>query len=215
MAWRRAAGELPLRRRRQRAASAVAMSGAAVLLLLAGCSGDSEPGTGRAAAPTAPSSLATVPSVVERTAAAVPFGAPATPVAPATPAPLAATTQAEPGGEVAVSVTGIEPVRSQGEGPGQFTGQPAVAFTLALRNVSGRAVDLDAVNVTVSYGAGDLPAQPDSGPAARPLAGALQPGQTASGVYVFLVPEEQRSRVTTVVSYDAAKPAVSFTGPVG
>ncbi|EFC84985.1 hypothetical protein [Parafrankia sp. EUN1f] len=173
----------------------------AAVVALAGCGGGDDDGAGddpyRKQGPF-PTALAAVPSAPAPTAGPAPFTAPASGA-----------------GRVVVSVADISPVRSAGEGPGQFTGRPAVAFTFALRNDSGQVLDLSGANITVSYGADDTPAQPDDGGTVRPLAGTLQPGRTAGGVYVFLVPEDQRARVTAVVSYDPTKPAVVFTGPVG
>ncbi|MBX6388685.1 MAG: hypothetical protein IRZ08_06750 [Frankia sp.] len=168
-----------------------------LVLVAAGCGGADERDPYREQGPF-PTALAPMPS------------------GPAPTAPAVALTEPAGGsGGLRVAVTRTEAVRSVGQGPGELADQPAVAFTVEVRNESDQAISLDRVNVTVSYGPDGLPASPDDNPDAAGLAGTLAAGASATGVYVFRIPDDQRSDVSVVVSYDAAMPALVLTGPVG
>lgn len=167
----------------------------ALVLTVVGCDSDNDPYKDQGPFPTA---LAPVPAGTAATAS-----------------PLPITAAVDFGNKVTVSVPGTRSIRSGGTGPGELANKPAVAFTIELRNDSGHTIDLGPVTVTVSYGATSTPATADSGPENKPMRGTLKSGAAASGVYVFLIPEDQRENVATVISYDASQPAVVLTGHVG
>jgi hypothetical protein len=131
-----------------------------------------------------------------------------------TKSPVAIGSTASFGGGVTAKVIKAEAVQSSGSGPGEFTGQPAVAFTIRLTNSSAKPLSLSTVVVNASYGRDATPAVPDDGKTSHPMSGQLMPGQSASGVYVFLIPTEERKRVAVSVSYAARTPTVVFTGDV-
>lgn len=187
-----ASGRGPRRRTARRWAAVAGLAGLLVSASLAGCDGKKDPYEEQGPFP---ASLAPVTSGAAPSAPPVPFESPAA-----------------LGDKVSVTVAEVKPVRSQGQGTGEFSGQPAVAFTLTLSNESGETVSLDAASVTATYGAEQTPATPDSGAAVRPFTGTLKSGNSASGVYVFMIPEDRRDAVSIVVSYDAAKPAAIFVG---
>jgi hypothetical protein len=141
---------------------------------------------------------------------------PARPVRRLPPVPLAgedgATRPAEVGA-LRIEVLDIAPAVSAGQGPGEVQGLDAVAVTVRWTNDGSSAVALTAVVVDMSYGAA-VPASPVSGPPSRPVTGTVRPGGTATGVYVFAVPTDERRRVQLSVSSGPALPTAVFAGPV-
>jgi hypothetical protein len=116
-----------------------------------------------------------------------------------------------PGG-VRLGVVGVTAVSATGSGPGQLSG-PAVAVEVEVVNESEDDVDLGVADVGVYYGSDGVPSSlVTSDPAARPLGGVLAPGDTATGVYIALVPVEARELVAVVVQMGDA-PAAIFEGP--
>lgn len=138
-----------------------------------------------------------VPSVAISTKPAVPFSAPG-----------------DFGGGVTVKVTKSTDQTSSDTGPGSIKGQAAVAFTLAFTNGSGQVVPVDTVNVTASYGSANTPASPVNASTNSPLSGRIKPGATATGVYAFAIPKDERTDVTLQLWYAQGKPVVVFSGSV-
>lgn len=118
-------------------------------------------------------------------------------------------------GTVLVDIAGVRSVKTAGSGPGEIAGAPAIAVTLAISNGTARPLDLNQVSVTAAYGPAATPASSSGGVPAKPLAGSLRAGATATGVYVFRVPTSQRGRVDLEVSYLAGQPIILFRGGLG
>ena len=209
------------------------------LLSMAGCSGGREPdrraapppgadpsATASSSATASPPAPSTAPPSVTGTPSPAPTGAagpatpqptvPARPVRRLPPVPLVGPDGAARPAEVGalrVDVLEIAPAVSAGQGPGEVQGLDAVAVTVRWTNAGSSAVRLTDVVVDMSYGAA-VPASPVSGPPSRPVTGSVRPGGTATGVYVFAVPTDQRRRVELSVSSGAALPRAVFAGPV-
>jgi hypothetical protein len=66
--------------------------------------------------------------------------------------------------------------------------------------------------VNLTFGADNTPATGLSGPGAASLPQEVAAGQTASGVYVFNVPSDQRDLVRVWVDYRLGLPVVVFEG---
>lgn len=145
--------------------------------------------------PAAPVALKTVPTVV---------------TASQKPVPVSWTGTF--GGGITVSISKVAPVVSDGVGPGEIAGAPAVALTFRLRNASGAAIGLNGIAVTATYGGAATPASPVTDVHEAPLHGSLGNGQSASGTYVFQIPTSRRGQVTVTVSYTANRPTVVFVG---
>jgi hypothetical protein len=114
-------------------------------------------------------------------------------------------------------VTEISRMRAvQGEAvqAGEISG-PAVQFTLTLTNRTDAAVDLGLIAVNAYIGPNRTPAGGLVKPGAAPFEGTLAAGKSTTGVYVFTIPEAQRSDVTLTVDYRAGQPAFVFRGDVG
>jgi hypothetical protein len=137
-------------------------------------------------------------------------------VAVVTVAPQPATpigTPAADAGGLQFSIDSVEAVDGEASGPGEIGG-PALQVTLSVTNTSTAPIDLSLTLVDLRHGADQVPASPFS-LGTTPFAGALAPGATASGVYVFGVPVERRSQVRIYVNAQPELPAVVFEGPAG
>lgn len=115
--------------------------------------------------------------------------------------------------EFSAAVTEVRAIDGVGQGIGEISG-PALAFTVTLTNNTD--APLDTVGVVVNcYDATAAPAIPLLGdPNAKPLPDRIAPGQTATGVYVFLVPKDARDTMTLTVAFNPADPTVVFSGPL-
>jgi hypothetical protein len=125
--------------------------------------------------------------------------------------PVALDEPASFGSGLVARVTGLEAVQGEARGPGETAG-PALRVVVEIRNTSGRAVSLARAIVTVSYGREPAPGVALSGPGVRPLAGSVDAGGSATGSYVFGVPEDERTNIQVSISVDAAQPTVLFEG---
>jgi hypothetical protein len=107
----------------------------------------------------------------------------------------------------------LRSVTSTGSGPGEISGQPAVAFVLTFNNGSASTVSLTDVTVDFKDSA-DNPGTPDDGTPAQPVAASVAAHSTQSGTYVFRVPTDTRSKVTISVHLNTSVPDVALTGAV-
>lgn len=114
---------------------------------------------------------------------------------------------------VSVQLAQIEAVEGVARASGEIAG-PALAVTVEAVNDTSGTVPLDGVTVFLSYGADRVPASV-FGQGSAPLTGTLPAGSTATGTYVFAVPDEQREDIRVEVSYTGQAPTVAFAGSVG
>ena len=113
-------------------------------------------------------------------------------------------------GGLTASITEVEAVKGQARGIGEVAG-PALRFTVKVTNTGSKPVDLNLALVNVYYGAKKTPASQLSGPGMSPLPQKVKSG-SASGRYVFGVPEDERGNVLVEFSYDVKAPTVIFRG---
>jgi hypothetical protein len=99
----------------------------------------------------------------------------------------------------------LEAVDGEANGPGEIAG-PAVRVAVVATNDSPSPVLLEGVVVDLTYGAQNTSAAPLSGPGALRFSGEVAPGASATGVYVFDVPVDERGSVSVIVSYAASVP---------
>lgn len=192
-----------------------ALAGAALVAGLVACTGpdDAEPqvaGTVEVASPTASASdSAGAQDDADTTPAPGDAAAPAPGELP-TAEPVDIAAEADFGTGVTAEITAVEAIEAEGRGLGERSG-PALAFSLEVTNGSGEPVDMDTVTVNLADAKG-APAPPLSGPPAAPFARTVEPGATAVGTYVFLVPPDSRDQVTLEVSYSTDASVVVFAG---
>jgi hypothetical protein len=112
--------------------------------------------------------------------------------------------------ELAATVTGMAAVDGKAQGPGEIAG-PAVRFTIRITNTTGKPADLSHTVVNAYYGADASPAQPLTiGTAAFPAS--LADGASATGTFVFTIPDSARASVVVTVDTSVANPVVAFKG---
>ncbi len=119
----------------------------------------------------------------------------------------------KPQGGVTATVSSIEAVDGKAQGPGEISG-PAVRFTVTLNNGGTNALDGNAVVVNVDSGPDHIPALVLSGPGAVNFPSSIEPGNKASGTYVFLIPNNQRDDVRIFFNYKVSSPIAAFEGAV-
>lgn len=90
----------------------------------------------------------------------------------------------------------------------------AVRVTVDITNTGSNPLDLNLVVMNAYMGAERDPAETYEQPGGQPVSGSLQPGDTATGVYLFRIPEDRRDDVTFVLDYQAGQPAITFRGQV-
>jgi hypothetical protein len=129
-------------------------------------------------------------------------GKPSVAVSPAPPVAVGSTAALTTG--VVVTVGAPRRVRVTAQGPGEIAG-PAVAVPVTVRNASAKPFDLGGLVVNAAFGRSATPAPPTDADPARRLAGALAPGATARGTYVFLAPGGSSGFRFEVVSDAAAR----------
>lgn len=112
---------------------------------------------------------------------------------------------------VVVSIDSLEAVEGEAQGPGEVGG-PALRFTLTMRNDGDAPVSLTSTVVNVYAGPDQAPAVDLRGPGGVPLPDEVGAGATVSGVFVFMVPLEQRDQVRIGVDYTVGVPIVVFEG---
>ncbi|MFD3443747.1 hypothetical protein ACFDTO_03985 [Microbacteriaceae bacterium 4G12] len=128
---------------------------------------------------------------------------------PEEPAPLDEPSQAVPG--VTIAIADLAAVEGEPRGAGELAG-PALRFAVNVTNTDDEAAALGTVVVNLYYGEDETPAPPVTGPNGSNLPAEVAAGQTASGAYIFTVPEDQRDRVRIEVDYSTEAGVVVFEG---
>ncbi len=98
-------------------------------------------------------------------------------------------------------------------GPGDVAAA-AVRVTVEITNTGSDPLDLNLVVMNAYMGPERDPAETYEQPGGDPVNGSLESGKTATGVYLFRIPEDRRDDVTFVVDYHAGEPAIAFRGQV-
>jgi hypothetical protein len=135
-----------------------------------------------------------------------------TPTPPAEPSPVPIDEPATITPGLTAAIGSLEAVQGEARRPGEVAG-PAIRFEVSIRNATSDAVDLGTTVVTVDYGADRAPALQLTEPGGRPLPASVAPGETATAVYIFTVPVDQRGVVHITVDYALGVPPLEFTGP--
>jgi hypothetical protein len=129
-----------------------------------------------------------------------------------TNAPIPVTATANFGTGVTAHVVSNTKITFAAKLPGEISG-PAAQVTIAFVNSSSAPVSLANVVVNDSDAKGTPFVAGGSSPAS-PVNGTLDPGKTATGVYVFELTPGYVAPLTISVSYSTAAPVVLFVGDV-
>ncbi len=116
-------------------------------------------------------------------------------------------------GGVDIRVTSTEAVDGEARGIGEIAG-PSVRFTVSIANGGKDPVDLSSAVITVEAGADRLPCSELSGPDSVPFPAVVNPGETVTGKFVFLIPVESRSDVSVFVNFSVDAAVAAFKGQV-
>ena len=116
-------------------------------------------------------------------------------------------------GDVTIALGRIEGVNGEAVTPGEVSG-PAVRVTVDISNGGDEPLDLGYLVVNGYYGASRTPSSTFTRPGGQPFSGALAPGESAQGVYLFSVPLAESGDVTITVDYKIGESTVVFRGPV-
>lgn len=117
---------------------------------------------------------------------------------------------------VSLVITKAEKGVETGHGPGVMAGREYVRFTVKLTNGSAKAVNLDQVVVTTTYGATSQLAAPvyTASAGTYDFSGVVKPGASAIALYAFAVPTKQLGSVRMVVDFDGLHTSATYTGAV-
>jgi hypothetical protein len=117
---------------------------------------------------------------------------------------------------VTVVITKAEKGVETGHGPGVMAGRQYVRFTVKLTNGSAKAVNLDQVVVTTTYGPTKQLAAPvyTQSAGTYDFTGTVKPGASATALYAFAVPTKQLNRVAMVVDFDGLHTSATYSGAV-
>ena len=126
-------------------------------------------------------------------------------------APITESTPAVIKKELSVRVVKMEAVQGTADGPGEIAG-PSVRFTIRIDNKTGKRVALSDTVVNAYYGADAIPAIQLLGPGGEPFPKSVQDGGSASGIFVFNIPSEQRGDVRVTVDTSVKNPVIAFEG---
>lgn len=112
---------------------------------------------------------------------------------------------------ITVKLDGIEAVDGQYLVPGEVAG-PALRVTLTVSNDTDAAQSLSLLVVNLYYGEAGVPAGTLTNPGGKVLTGEIPPHSSATGVYLFNTPEDQRKIVRVEVDLEAQARVVLFEG---
>ena len=169
--------------------------------------------------PTDPATATPEPSEPGVSAAPSEEGDPADPADPADPdarptaAPVPLDEEAEPTAEVEVGVARIEAVQGEANVPGEVGG-PSLRVTVSVVNGTASELALSSAVVNLYHGSDQAPAIELLEPGRSEFPATVGPGEEATGVFVFLVPEDRRDQVVIEFDLSADATVLLFSGPV-
>jgi hypothetical protein len=133
----------------------------------------------------------------------------ATPSTTPTAAPIASPGTIKPG--LTAQITRFEAVDGVAKTPGEVSG-PSVRFTVTVTNTGTSAESLATTVVTAYYGDDSTPALELSEPGGVTMPASVAGGGTATGVYIFTIPADQRNNVRLEVDYSTKVRPLVFQG---
>jgi lipoprotein-anchoring transpeptidase ErfK/SrfK len=127
------------------------------------------------------------------------------------PTPIDEAAPITPG--LTAEISRVEAVDGTARGPGEVAG-PSLRVTVTINNSSPADAPLNTTVVSAYYGADLTPAPELREPGGAPLPSVVSSGKTVTGVYLFTVPEDERSNVTIMVDYSVDVDPLVFQGNV-
>ncbi|WP_199424899.1 hypothetical protein [Actinotalea solisilvae] len=125
--------------------------------------------------------------------------------------PVALDEPAVPAPQVTATLSRIEAVEGVANLPGEVGG-PSLRVTVAIDNATDAPLDLTTAVVNLYVGPDRAPAITLLEPGHEEFPVSVDPGQQATGVFVFLVPVEQRDLVTVELDLSTEADVVLFEG---
>lgn len=114
---------------------------------------------------------------------------------------------------IQVTLTSFESVTGEVVVPGEVEAA-AVRVTAQITNTGDTPIDLNLLVMNAYMGEARDPAETYQQPGGVPVSGSLDPGASATGVYLFRIPEDRRSDVTIVADYQGGLPAITWRGAI-
>jgi len=121
---------------------------------------------------------------------------------------VAKNVDAKLSGGMTAKVVSVTSVDGKAIRAGETAG-PALKVTIDLANTTGKDVSLAQVSVNAFYGGKSTPASVLTD-GAKPLLGPLAAGATATGTYIFSVPDDQQSSAVFTMTDAAGSPITVF-----
>ena len=118
------------------------------------------------------------------------------------------TEEADLGTGVTAAIESVKDITVAAKTPGEIAG-PAVAVELSVSNGSKKPIDLATAMVSLTN-SDDMLGQPTTSDPYQPFTGQLEPGDTANGTFVFLLPKDARSGLVVSFQYVAGAPIALF-----
>jgi hypothetical protein len=141
-----------------------------------------------------------------------PSGTPSVdPSVPAAPVPITQPASISPG--LTAAITKFEAVQGEAKTPGEVSG-PSVRVTVTITNSTTAKASLATTVVTAYYGDSHTPALELSAPGGSPMPAEVAAGQSATGVYIFTIPVDQRGKARIMVDYSVAVQPLVFDGAI-
>lgn len=114
---------------------------------------------------------------------------------------------------IQVTLNTFESVTGEVVVPGEVEAA-AVRITAQITNTGEVPIDLNLFVMNAYMGEERDPAETYQQPGGVPVSGSLDPGASATGVYLFRIPEDRRSDVTIVADYQGGLPAITWRGAI-
>ncbi|MCU1558708.1 MAG: hypothetical protein JWN09_2703 [Microbacteriaceae bacterium] len=152
------------------------------------------------------------PTPTEASANPTPSASPSIdPAVPRVPVPIDKPAPISPG--LTAAITKFEAVQGEAKTPGEVSG-PSVRITVTITNSTSAKASLATAVITAYYGDAETPALELSAPGGSPLPAEIAAGQSATGVYIFTIPVDQRGKVRIMVDYSVDVQPLVFAGAI-
>ena len=112
---------------------------------------------------------------------------------------------------LSVQLVDIEAIEGEARTQGEIAG-PALRVHVEVTNDSDEPISLERTQVEVTYGDDRSPGILLTGSGTTPFAESVAPGDSSTGIFVFVVPVDQRDVVQVAVTQTTGTPIILFEG---